>query len=133
MTWGNLLRFVVVMLLMGGGSVLEADVFNIKVLSDNAPDLTDLPSFAASATDNWTTNDEKARAFSYWMFGFGDQASSNHDWEPVEPILTFNNLPNPGYCAHWTACSQNTETIGRFIEELAVNGLTQPTFGRHGL
>ena len=35
----------------------------------------------------------------YWMFALGDQASSNHDWEPVEPILTFNNLPHPGFCA----------------------------------
>ena len=103
MTRGNLLRFVIVVLLLGSGSVLEADVFNIKVLSDNTPDLTDLPSFAASATDNWTTNDEKARVLSYWMFALGDQASSNHDWEPIEPILTFNNLPNPGFCAHWTA------------------------------
>lgn len=103
MTRGNLWRFVIVVLLLGRGNVLEADVFNIKVLSDNTPDLTDLPSFAASATDNWATNDEKARILAYWMFALGDQASANHDWEPIEPILTFNNLPNPGYCAHWTA------------------------------
>ena len=98
-----LLAFAIVVVLIGSGGALEADVYDVTVLSDNTPDLTDLPSFVASTTANWPTNDEKARALAYWMFAFGDQASSNHDWEPVEPIFTFNNLPHPGYCAHWTA------------------------------
>jgi len=90
MRCGNLLPVVFVAVLLGRTGVLEADVFNIKVLSEHTPDLTDLRSFTASVTDNWNTNDEKARALAYWMFALGDQASSNCDWDPIEPILTLN-------------------------------------------
>ncbi len=105
MVWRKVLCCAVIVLLLHTGRPLRADVFNIKVLSDNTPDLTDLPSFVASTTDNWPTNDQKARALAYWLFALGDQASSNHDWEPVEPILTLNNLPHPGFCAIGRLCS----------------------------
>ena len=41
---------------------------------------------------------------------------------------------NQGVQLRWLirACSQNTETIRKFIEELVVNGLSRPTVGGYG-
>ena len=79
-----------------------ADVFNLRLLSNHAPDLTDLESFCASATSRWTTNDEKAAALAHWFGVMGNQSDPPCDWIPVEPILHFNNFMNAN-CAYWTA------------------------------
>jgi len=76
-------------------------VYNLKVLSDKAPDLTDLKAFCHSATSRWETNDEKAAALAYWFARLGNQSGPPADWMPVEPILHFNTSMQ-AQCAFWT-------------------------------
>ena len=79
-----------------------AHVYNLRLLSNHAPDLTDLGSFCRSTTSRWETNDEKAAALAHWFGMMGNQSSPPADWIPVEPILHFNNFMNAN-CAYWTA------------------------------
>ncbi len=79
-----------------------ARVYNLKLLTNHAPDLTDVESFCRSTTSRWETNDEKAAALAHWFGVMGNQSGPPADWIPVEPILHFNNCMNAN-CAYWTA------------------------------
>jgi len=86
----------------GRAEQAEPGVYNLKVLSSNAPDLTDLKSFCYSVTSRWESNDEKAAAIAHWFGVMGNQSSPPYDWMPVEPILHFNTTMQ-AQCAYWTA------------------------------
>ena len=73
-----------VLLAMADG---DADVYNLKLLSNHAPDLTDIESFCRSTTSRWETNNERAAALAHWFGVMGNQSSPPADWIPVEPIL----------------------------------------------
>ncbi len=76
-------------------------VYNLKVLSDEVCDLTDLKSFCEDATSRWETNDEKAAAIAHWFGRLGNQSGPLYEWMPVEPILQFNTAMQ-AQCAYWT-------------------------------
>ena len=40
--------------------------YNVRVITDASPDLTDLDSFVQSTTSRWTTSEEKVWALYYW-------------------------------------------------------------------
>lgn len=92
------------LLLLAALPIAGADeaTYNLKLLSNHAPDLTDLESFCHSVTSRWETNDEKAAALAYWFGVLGNQSSPPYDWMPVEPILHFNTTMQ-AQCAFWTA------------------------------
>ena len=64
-----------------------ADIYNLRLLSNHSPDLSDLESFCFSATSRWESNDEKAAALAHWFGVMGNQCDPPYDWMPVEPIL----------------------------------------------
>jgi len=55
------------------GDRAGAGVYNLELLSNHAPDLTDLESFCYSTTSRWETNDEKAAALAHWFGVMGNQ------------------------------------------------------------
>jgi len=96
---------ILMLVLLFTGLPTEGDeeaVYNLKLLSNHAPDLTDLQSFCYSVTSRWESNDEKAAAIAYWFGVLGNQSSPPYDWMPVEPILHFNTTMQ-AQCAYWTA------------------------------
>ena len=104
--WRGGLVFLLVALCVGfpaeGAEEAEEAVYNLRLLSNHAPDLTDLESFCHSVTSRWDTNDEKAAAIAHWFGVLGNQSSPPYDWMPVEPILHFNTTMQ-AQCAFWTA------------------------------
>ena len=74
-----------------------APVYNVRLVTDSTPDLTDLQSYLRSVTSQFPTPQEKAIAIWRWSHHLRKQTSN-----PVEggqyvldPILLFNNY---GYC-----------------------------------
>ncbi len=101
--WRGGLIFLLIALCVGfPAEGAEEAVYNLRLLSNHAPDLTDLESFCHSVTSRWDTNDEKAAAIAHWFGVLGNQSSPPYDWMPVEPILHFNTTMQ-AQCAFWTA------------------------------
>jgi hypothetical protein len=75
-------------------------VYNLRIVSDASPDLTDLPGFIRSTTSRWQTAREKVWALYYWMHRLRRQTTPIvlHGFELTDPI---RNLVNFGY----TMCS----------------------------
>jgi hypothetical protein len=79
----------------GGGAV-----YNLKVVSDSSPDLTDLDSLIYSTTSRWSTPEEKVWALFYWSHILKRQTPPMviHGLEVTDPIRNFSDY---GY----TMCS----------------------------
>jgi hypothetical protein len=78
----------------------DAEVCNIKVVTDASPDYTDLASMVHSITANWSTPQEKCWAMWYWNHIGRRQTAPMilHGVELTDPIRQFNDY---GY----TMCS----------------------------
>jgi hypothetical protein len=77
-----------------------AAVYNLKVVSDASPDLSDLKSFVDSATSRWTSTEEKVWALFYWSHILKRQTPPMvlHGFDVTDPI---RNLVDYGF----TMCS----------------------------
>ena len=77
-----------------------AGIYNLKIVSDATPDLTDLDSFIRSTTSRWTTPAEKVWALFYWSHILKRQTAPMvlHGLEVTDPIRNFTDF---GY----TMCS----------------------------
>ena len=78
----------------------QAQVCNVKVVTDANPDYYDLPSMIRSITGKWTTPEEKCWAMFYWNHIARRQTTpmTLHGMELTDPIRQFNDY---GY----TMCS----------------------------
>ncbi|MCR4414010.1 MAG: hypothetical protein NUV77_16460, partial [Thermoguttaceae bacterium] len=79
---------------------VEAQVWNLKVLTDASPDYTDLAGAVRSMTANWPTPEEKCWALFYWNHKARRQTTPMevHGLAVTDPIRQFNDY---GY----TMCS----------------------------
>ena len=70
-----------------------AATYNLRVVSDASPDLTDLDSFVASTTSQWTTDRDKVWALYYWTHILRRQTAPMvlHGYEVTDPIRNFND------------------------------------------
>jgi len=77
-----------------------AGSFNIKVVTDASPDLSDMDSLIASTTSRWPTTDQKVWALFYWSHILKRQTPpiTLHGFDVTDPI---RNLVDYGY----TMCS----------------------------
>jgi VCBS repeat-containing protein len=74
-----------------------APVYNIRLLTDSTPDLTDIESYLRSITSQFPTPQEKAVAIWRWSQRMRKQASNpvEDGLEVMDPILLFNSY---GHC-----------------------------------
>ena len=70
----------------GGGAV-----YNVRVVSDSSPDLTDLGSLVSSITAGWPTDREKVWALYYWSHILKRQTAPMlvHGLEMADPVRNF--------------------------------------------
>lgn len=66
----------------------EAAVYNLRLVTDNGPDYTDIQSFVQSATERWATPQEKCIAIWRWGRRSRRQTSCAHEdgrliWDPI--------------------------------------------------
>ena len=78
----------------------SAGIYNLKVVSDASPDLSDIRSFVDSATSRWTSTEEKVWALFYWSHILKRQTPPMvlHGFDVTDPI---RNLVDYGF----TMCS----------------------------
>jgi hypothetical protein len=91
-----------------------AAVYNLKVVSDASPDLSDLNSFVHSTTSRFSTAAEKVWALFYWSHILKRQTSPMvlHGFEVTDPIRNFSDY---GYtmCSTVSGINQSLyETLG---------------------
>src|SRR4051794_8409453 len=93
----------------------NAQVFNLKVVTDANPDYTDLPSLVYSTTSRWETPEEKCRAMFYWNHIARRQTNPIilHGMAHTDPIRQFNDY---GY----TMCSTITGINQSIWEEMGL-------------
>ena len=82
--------------LAAGGSDIAPSTgaaYNVRVVSDASPDLTDLDSFSRSITSRWTTSAEKVWALFYWTHILKRQTTPMvvHGFEVTDPIRNFSD------------------------------------------
>jgi hypothetical protein len=67
--------------------------YNVRVITDASPDLTDLDSLIKSSTSRWATTEEKVWALYYWSHILKRQTSPIvlHGFEVTDPIRNFND------------------------------------------
>jgi len=67
--------------------------YNVRVVTDASPDLTDLDSLIGSTTSRWTTSEEKVWALYYWSHILKRQTSPIvlHGFEVTDAIRNFND------------------------------------------
>ena len=70
-----------------------AQVCNLKVVTDQSPDFTDLQSLVRSVTYKWPTTKEKVWAMYYWVHLVRRQTNpmERHGMELTDPIRQFND------------------------------------------
>jgi len=80
------------------GGALPADpsgaaTYNLRVVTDASPDLSDLESFIESTTSRWPTDREKVWALFYWSHILKRQTAPMvlHGYEVTDPIRAFND------------------------------------------
>ena len=73
-----------------------AATYNIRVVSDASPDLTDLDSLIYSATSRWPENRDKVWALYYWTHVLRRQTAPMvlHGFEVTDPIRNFVDFGN---------------------------------------
>ncbi len=71
----------------------DGGAYNLRVVSDASPDLTDLSSFIYSTTSAWTTDAEKVWALFYWSHILKRQTPPMvlHGMEVTDPIQNFTD------------------------------------------
>jgi hypothetical protein len=76
---------------------VTAPVYNVKLLTDSTPDLTDVDSYLRSITSQYSTPQEKAIAIWRWSQRLRKQASNpmENGHEVLDPITLFNSY---GHC-----------------------------------
>jgi hypothetical protein len=109
---------VFLIFLLGVHASCQAEVCNIKVVTDANPDYSDIGSLIHSATSNWPENKDKCWALWYWTHIARRQTSPMilHGQELTDPIRQFNDY---GYtmcstiagnnCAMWGAMGLNVK------------------------
>jgi Bacterial Ig domain len=67
--------------------------YNVKVVSDASPDLSDMDSFIASTTSRWATSADKVWALFYWTHVLKRQTAPMvlHGLEVTDPIRNFSD------------------------------------------
>ena len=92
--------FFLTLLLLVLAGPLQAQVYNVKVVTDASPDYSDLDSLIHSVTARWPTPQEKCWALFYWNHIARRQTAPMilHGMELTDPIRQFNDY---GY----TMCS----------------------------
>ena len=70
-----------------------AQVCNVKVVTDQSPDFSDLPSLVHSVTSKWPTTKEKCWAMWHWNhLGRRQTTPMNvHGLDLTDPIMQFND------------------------------------------
>jgi len=73
------------------GQTASGSVYNLKVLSDGSPDVTDLDSFIDSTTSSQSTDADKVWALFYWTHILKRQSPPMvlHGFEVTDPIRNF--------------------------------------------
>ena len=71
-----------------------AATYNVRIVTDASPDLTDLGSFIASTTSQWPTDRDKVWALFYWTHMLKRQTPPMvlHGYEVTDPIRNFNDF-----------------------------------------
>jgi hypothetical protein len=92
-----------------------AGVYNLQIVTDASPDLSDLNSFVNSVTSAWNSTEEKVWALFYWSHKLKRQAPPMvlHGFEVTDPI---RNLSDYGY----TMCSTTSGMNQSFYEMLGL-------------
>ncbi|MEX0777821.1 MAG: discoidin domain-containing protein [Phycisphaeraceae bacterium] len=92
--------FAAVALMVAGFTTAQADVYNLKVVTDASPDYSDMDSLVHSITGNWKSDEEKMWALFYWQHIARRQTNpmSLHGYAHTDPIRQYNDY---GY----TMCS----------------------------
>jgi Ni,Fe-hydrogenase III small subunit len=74
-------------------SVPGAAAYNLKIVSDASPDVSDLASLVESATSRWASPAEKVWALFYWTHMLKGQTPPMvlHGFEVTDPIRNFND------------------------------------------
>ena len=98
------------------GPTTGATAYNVRVVTDASPDLTDLPSFINSTTSQWTTSEEKVWALFYWTHILKRQTTPIvvHGFEITDPIRNFNDYG-------FTMCSTPARSAGISMLALSVS------------
>src|SRR6476661_1880798 len=93
-------KFLALVLTMVLGGAAQAEVCNIKIVTDASPDYSDMQSLVHSVTSNWQTPEEKCWAMFYWNHIARRQTNPIilHGLALTDPIRQFNDY---GY----TMCS----------------------------
>ncbi len=80
-----------------GADTVAAPVYNVRLLTDSTPDLTDVPSYLRSITSQYQTPQEQAIAVWRWSQRMRKQASNpvENGHEVMDLITLFNSF---GYC-----------------------------------
>ena len=94
----NVLRFagmgIVLLTIAWGSAACEAEVCNLKIVTDASPDYSDLPSLVYSETSRWQTPQEKCWAIFYWNHIARRQTMPMqlHGMALTDPIRQFNDF-----------------------------------------
>ena len=86
-------RILLVGLLAGSGVTAEAQVFNLKVVTDASPDYSDMESMIHSIASKWEAPKDKIWMMFYWNHIARRQTSSVilHGLPVTDPIRQFND------------------------------------------
>jgi len=100
LTLGVTMKHLLPVILLLAAVPVQAEVCNLKVVTDASPDYSDMPSMIHSITSKWPTPQEKCWAMFYWNHIARRQTAPMqlHGLELTDPIRQFNDY---GY----TMCS----------------------------
>lgn len=105
------IRFLCVLMLVAlpWGTPAAAQVFNLRLVTDNQPDYTDMDSFVDSSTKMWQMPEEKAVAVWRWGRRSRHQLSCSREGAKyiMDPILNYNSYGalNCGIISGLNLCS----------------------------
>jgi hypothetical protein len=76
-----------------GTNPAQAEVYNLKVVTDASPDYTDMDSLVHSITSQWETDKDKMWALFYWNHKARRQTEpmQRHGYALTDPIMQFND------------------------------------------
>jgi len=84
---------LVLVLATGLPAAAGDDIYNLKIITDASPDVSDLGSFVSSATSAWPANRDKVWALFYWTHILKRQTPPMvlHGFEVTDPIRNFSD------------------------------------------
>jgi hypothetical protein len=82
---------LVLAMLAGSRVAADADLCNLKVVTDASPDVSDLGSFISSTTSGWPSDGDKVWALFYWSHLLKRQTPPMvvHGFEVTDPVRNF--------------------------------------------